>query len=62
MVELKIGKATIKWKKGFMPKCNCLFSKIFPFPFCWHIRYIVKHREFGDENFLFKSEGGKLEE
>lgn len=62
MVKLKIGKATINWKEGFLPECNCLFSKIFPMPPCWHIKYIAERRKYGDRNFLFKSEGGKLSE
>ena len=61
-MKFKVRKATVTWRKGFMPECDCLFSKIFPFPVCWHLRYIAKRREVGDRNFLFKSEGGKLSE
>ena len=62
MAKLKIGKAIITWREGFLPECNCWTSRIFPFSLvcCWHLRYISQRREVGDKNFLFKSEGGKL--
>ena len=61
-MELKIGKATITWRKGFLPECNCFMSRFFPFSLvcCCHIRYIANRREVGDRDFLFRSEGGKL--
>ena len=49
----------IYWRKGSMPQCDCWFAK-YIYDICPHVRMIASAREHGDEQFFFKSEGGKL--